>query len=109
MGIEFTEARPSQVPTDKKIVIAGVEVGDCTPRLTGVHLVWHACIHIGQPLQMHSWLVQGHGVTPSAAVANGVAKARLQREAFAAALARLESELGTTDTPSEKLTTYDCW
>lgn len=102
--IEFREYEKPKIPESKTILIGGKEVGEATPDIRGNRLVWHAVIKIGEPLSVHTWLIQGHGQTPESAIANGVASARKQRDLFATQLTWLEEELGTNKKTSEELT-----
>lgn len=102
MSIEFKELTPApEVPKAKKIIIGGIECGEVKPHFYGDTLSWHASIkaHCGILVS----LIQGHGPSPRAAVADAILTARRDRDAFIEKFAWLEKELGTAGKSDEEI------
>lgn len=103
MGIKFVETERVDIPTPKTIVIGGRECGEVKPDISDSTLQWRAHLKIGEPLDVHTFSLFGHGATPNQAVAMCVASGRKQRERFDKALSALEDELGTGRMANEQV------
>lgn len=102
MSIQFIERKQTQIPTAKTIIIDGRELGTAEPSFHGDRLSWHASIKLEDP-RILCRLVQGHGPSPHSAVADGIIKARADRDALIEKLAWLEEQLGTTGKSEDDL------
>lgn len=100
---------PSPIPKAKTIIINDQEVGEVTPSIQGDRLRWHSIIRLRgtRNIIVSTILVQGFGPSPRAAIADGVARSRGERDAMVEQLAWLEKELGTEGKTEPELETCD--
>lgn len=100
--IRETEILPPSLPKPRTIVIGGREVGTVELKQYGRGVLWHAAIKVhsipGETIFVTRWLllIQGHGPTPEQAVDAAIAAARRERDDFAARLAWVEEQVGTS-------------
>ena len=95
MTVEIKEARPEPViPKKQSIKIGKVAEGTAEPTIYTDSLSWHICLKAVREFRGSS-LVQGHGHTVRAGIANAILQEREAIEARRKFLAEIEIECGT--------------